>query len=782
MKNIFKQVVLLFSLVVGVNVNAQCVVEIETDTVWVDCGTIVTLNAIGLSDNPALSTDFNGNQIGAGWQSSSTPLFTNPCGPTLDGTASAWFGNVPFPRTLTTNGFDLSCGGQVCFDLDFGNDDFGSNNCEDPDQTDEGVYFQYSINGGTTWIDLFYFEPTNGYANSYYQWDSYCFTLPVAASTANTMFQWEQPNASSTINDHWGIDNISIIPTNCGYWYDWSNLTGSVDPQSQTFVPDSSETFIVNFTDGVNGCSDTLNLIVDPCDCQITTMNALVNPCTAAGTFAVQGGVAFNDNPGTGNLLVEATNNSGTYTYTFSPPFTNGSFNIYYIANIPADGSPLEIKAHFTDDVPCEYIIDTLMSPGTPIVDSIYGGAIYCQGDVVNDILVDVQGTGPFTLDYLFDGLPQTITSPNNVISLGSAVGLYELTNITAGGCSAQVSLQDSIVINPLPITNAGADFLVCEGTTITLNGNGADTYVWDNGAVDGVSFIQAPGVVTYTVIGTSTEGCSASDNIEVEVEANPNVSFFADTLLGCEPFNVFFQNETEGVVTDCVWELNGEQIDACGDLNYTFLNSGLFSVSLYSETVNGCNGYFEYVNYIDVRSNPDADFNANPLATDILDGEISFTNESTGATSYQWDFGDQSGISSVVNPTHQFPTLSAGTYPVTLVATIYPGCSDTVVKAIEVIEDLFYFIPNSFTPDGDEFNQVFQPVFVMGFDPYDFQMVIFNKWGEIIWETLDANAAWDGTYNGKIVPPGTYVWQIEFKSSLNDKRFKESGHLNVIR
>lgn len=781
MKNRIKHILLFTSLFVAFSSGAQCIVEIETDSVWVDCGTMVTLNAVGLSDNPALSTDFNGNQIGAGWQSSSTPLFTNPCGPTLDGTPSAWFGNVPFPRTLTTNGFDLSCGGQVCFDLDFGNDDFNSNDCEDPDQTDEGVYFQYSINGGASWIDIFYFEPTNLYGNSYYQWDTYCFTLPIAAQTANTMFQWEQPNASSTVNDHWGIDNISIIPTNCGYWYDWENLPGAVDPQSQAFVPDSSGTFIVNFTDGVNGCSDTLNLTVDPCDCQITNMNAIVNPCTATGTFSVQGGVAFNDNPGTGNLLVEATNASGTYTYTYGPPFTNGSFNIYLISNIPADGSPLEIKAYFTDDTLCQNIILDV-SPGTPIVDSIYGGSIYCQGDVVDDIQVDVQGAGPFTLNYLFDGTPQTIISPNTTISLGNAQGVYELVSITSGGCSALVDFQDSIIINPTPITNAGADFLVCEGSTITLSASGAQTYVWDNGVADGVSFIQDPGVVTYEVLGTSAEVCSSDDQITVEVEANPNVSFFADTLLGCEPFSVMFQNETEGLVTNCTWELNGEQVDVCGDLNYTFLNAGIFSVSLTAETANGCSGYYELIDYIDVRSNPDADFTANPFSTDILDGEISFTNESVGATSYEWDFGDETGVTSAVNPTHQFPTLSAGTYPITLVATIYPGCSDTVVKAIEVIEDLFYFIPNSFTPDGDEFNQTFQPVFVMGFDPYDFQLTIFNKWGEVIWESFDASAAWDGTYNGKIVPAGSYVWRLEFKSSLNDKRFNETGHLNVIR
>ncbi len=143
----------LAGLTLTKNTSAQCTVDISPATVTINCGETVDLFAVGLSTTPALSTDFNGNAIGAGWQTSATLQYNNPCGPSLDGTASAWFGNVPLPRTLTTNGFNLSCGGQVCFDLDFAADD-GGNSCEDPDEPDEGVYFQYSVNGGATWIDI----------------------------------------------------------------------------------------------------------------------------------------------------------------------------------------------------------------------------------------------------------------------------------------------------------------------------------------------------------------------------------------------------------------------------------------------------------------------------------------------------------------------------------------------------------------------------------------------------------------------------------------------------
>ena len=92
---------------------AQCTVSVLPSSPTISCGDSILLSAIGLSSSPALSTDFNLGGLGPGWATTATMLYSNPCGPSLDGTPAAWFGNVPLPRTLTTNGFDVSCGGQV---------------------------------------------------------------------------------------------------------------------------------------------------------------------------------------------------------------------------------------------------------------------------------------------------------------------------------------------------------------------------------------------------------------------------------------------------------------------------------------------------------------------------------------------------------------------------------------------------------------------------------------------------------------------------------------------
>jgi gliding motility-associated-like protein len=99
--------------------------------------------------------------------------------------------------------------------------------------------------------------------------------------------------------------------------------------------------------------------------------------------------------------------------------------------------------------------------------------------------------------------------------------------------------------------------------------------------------------------------------------------------------------------------------------------------------------------------------------------------------------------------------------------------------------EQLIYYVPNSFTPDSDEHNQLFKPVFTSGFDPYNFEMTIFNRWGEMIWKTQDHQSGWDGSYgksDGLPVQAGMYTWVIKFKPKDNDEKVIISGSINVLK
>ncbi len=116
------------------------------------------------------------------------------------------------------------------------------------------------------------------------------------------------------------------------------------------------------------------------------------------------------------------------------------------------------------------------------------------------------------------------------------------------------------------------------------------------------------------------------------------------------------------------------------------------------------------------------------------------------------------------------------------MVATNAFGCSDTARVVVRVLDELIYFVPNCFTPNGDERNNTFQPVFTSGFDPYSFRLLIFDRWGETLFESKNAKVGWDGTYNGTLVQEGIYTWTVTFKDPNTDKKYTESGHVTLIK
>lgn len=362
----------------------------------------------------------------------------------------------------------------------------------------------------------------------------------------------------------------------------------------------------------------------------------------------------------------------------------------------------------------------------------------------------------------------------------GTTVGTTTYTvSGDLNGCT--VTDQVDVTVNPLPIVDAGADQSICEGESITLSGNGAQSYQWDNGVVDGTSFI--PGSTsTYTVTGTDANGCQNTDQVTVTIETAPTVTFNGDVLSGCAPHTVNFTNTTADGV-NCNWDFgDGTSAQGCAGVTHTYQNSGLYTVTLTVENASGCIGTETLTNYIEVTGPPTADFTADPMVTDINDTEVNFTNESSGGTDFTWDFGDGSGGANTYDATHIFPDDESGEYVVTLVASNGPDCADTARLLIKIEDEIIFYVPNTFTPDGDEFNQTFQPVFTSGYDPQDFQMLIFNRWGEVIFETHNAAIGWDGTYNGKYVKDGTYVWTIEFQETMSDKRHYHQGHVNMLK
>ena len=535
---LFKTIVTLFFLTLTINSSAQCTVTISPDPIVIECGESVDLSALGLSTVPALSTTFNGGAIGPGWSSSSVPDFTNPCGPTLDGTPAAWFGDVPMPRTLTTNGFDLSCGGQVCFELDFAADDAGGgSHCEDPDQADEGVFFQYSIDGGVTWVDVFYFNPQPNYPGPYYDWADYCFTIPPAAWSSNTMFQWDQPNATTTVNDHWGIDNVSIYPTDCSFWYDWSNIPGTPDVSTQTVSPLTTTTYTVDYTNGIDVCSADVTVVVNSMivDVNAASTSLGCNDCTDLDVVLV-------NSPS--NICQESASQNGldanntTASIIGFPCVPNGAS----ITSVLMDGYIGNVCTGWYD------------------YDIVIDGVTVLTGQC-NQTNLDLSSFLPFSAVEIVsndnDNYPDGITM-ELILNIS-----YSTSPVYAYSWSPSTGLNDATISNPLACPTVSTNYF---GTITEIN-----------------------------------SGCSASDNVMITVPVGFNVNSgnIITPCIGMSDGTAEVTATAGSAPYDYVWvNSSGMTIYTDNNNNGTSVATGLFS-DTYTVTVTDNNGCIEVVNVV---------------------------------------------------------------------------------------------------------------------------------------------------------------------------------------
>lgn len=365
----------------------------------------------------------------------------------------------------------------------------------------------------------------------------------------------------------------------------------------------------------------------------------------------------------------------------------------------------------------------------------------------------------------------------------------FEYTVIGTPPCIDDVSeFTISIIASPA-VVDAGPDQSICNGesTTVTASGD-PGVYIWSPADIfDGVEFTPPIGTTTYVVTVTNEFGCVSSDSLDIVVHPLPNISFTGDSLVGCSPFGIDFSIVSDVEIATTDWFFGDGGI-APGvtfpTVTHVYEFGGLYDVRATVTDIYGCVSSVEYDEYITVITQPIAAFTMSPQSVFTNDTRVEFTNESLHATDYVWDFADGSPLLNDVNPSHEFPQDPGDVfYPVELEASNYLGCKDSAILYLQVKSIILFYIPNTFTPDGDQFNETFQPVFESGFDPYDFHMVIYNRWGEIVFETYDASIGWDGTYGSQgLVDDGVYTWQIDFKEAYTDARHTHTGHITVLK
>ena len=288
--------------------------------------------------------------------------------------------------------------------------------------------------------------------------------------------------------------------------------------------------------------------------------------------------------------------------------------------------------------------------------------------------------------------------------------------------------------------------------------------------------YIPSKNIVVFQSDGAP---CPNKRAIIINVYKNPSVDFEGNTEL-CLDDTLNLVNLSNPLKSTFEWNFGNEVISKDTNAHYVYAKGGTYSITLKAR-FKGCDSSITKTDYVRVVNKPtNLQFTQSTNEIDVYLPEVSFATN-TEAVYYHWNFGDGKS-STTQNPTHRFDP-EPGNYIVRLTASnLLNHCSNYIEHIVVMPEPAIYYIPNTFTPNGDEFNNTFQPVFTMGYDPQSYSFFIFNRWGELIFESHDTKIGWDGTYGDNLVQNDTYIWKLQFKEKSKDIEHNETGHVNVLR
>ena len=384
-----------------------------------------------------------------------------------------------------------------------------------------------------------------------------------------------------------------------------------------------------------------------------------------------------------------------------------------------------------------------------------------------------------------------TATSfPANTTSSPIDYYVYAIFNdVSTLDASCRDFKEIKVTVNVLPVLKITNPASVCLPLTIDITnslvtlgstGNGVLTYYTDATATTILTNPSNIGLAGIYYIKSTNVTCTDTKPVTVTFSTSSTL-VVTNPAEVCQPATVDITNpklisgnSTGAIITYCS--------NSAGTILLTSPNSIRNSGTYYiKSTENGCSTVVPII--VKVNLKPKANFVPTPPNVTTIDSKSTMLNTSLNAIEYGWIFSDGT-VSSDVSPEHEFPNKEQSKQVVILIATSDAGCMDTINKIITVNEEVVYYVPNTFTPDDDDFNQIFKPVFTSGYDPITYHLSIFNRWGELVFESNDTEIGWAGLYgkDGVLVQEGSYTWKIEFKLKENDTRKIEVGNVNILK
>ena len=566
----------------------------------------------------------------------------------------------------------------------------------------------------------------------------------IANCSGDYTYSWTTSNLVSDTT----ILNPTVIP-----YVGQQNLILTVYPTGHPLCH-VSDTISVTFSTTPNAGHDTIITVCDgiaPFD-----LATLIGNADPSGSWVNQSGM---------NIIMPfnpKTHGSGVYKYTVD---NNGCFDFSLVTiNV--------IKSEITNQIVNNVSCNSLNNGNVIITGNNITSYSLNNGTLVNNVI------SPFTINSL---------SPGN----------YTVNLTGPLGCSTNSSFTITEPM-PLQVTSVLNDTIICPSSSFSLMSSGTGgssdyTYSWLENDVfigTGSNFNVIPSISPSKYCVILTEACgSPNDTLCINITFPSEIVpvLIPDKINGCKPLSINFENNSTNVneIKQIIVDFgDGQVINYISNsfISHKYNSSGIFTVKVKVISKYNCEYNVEYQNLIEVFSLPEASFNINPNPISMYYPYVDLMNTSSSdVVDFIWEIPNGTPSNSISENVKEKNPEKISSYPVTLFVTNENNCVDSLTNYVIVNNEVLFYAPNSFTPDGDEFNQ-FWKINITGIDLDGFNLSIFNRWGELVWETKDPSVAWDGTYNGQKVPLGTYNWTLQAGDIQNDERYYFNGYVNVIK
>ncbi|MES2284803.1 MAG: PKD domain-containing protein [Bacteroidota bacterium] len=491
---------------------------------------------------------------------------------------------------------------------------------------------------------------------------------------------------------------------------------------------------------------------------------------------------------GTGSASVIASGGVLPYSYSWSAPAVGQTGS--EVNNLVAGSYTVTI----TDTNGCVTSNTLVVKQPLQVITTAGANDTLCLGQTGSISATAIGGAG----NYYYAWQPSGAITAGTLPITPTSNTTYTVVAFDQIGCAGRPDTVTAIVYN-LTAANVQAMGItpICpgQGSSVYVETTGITgplTYQWNNnlGTGTGIYSITPAQPTTYIVTVSNMCGLSVSDSVVVLFNPQPTMALSSASNALCVPgYMPFFDNSVAGnpndPITGWLWNFGDGTFLAEANPDHNYAQPGNYIVTLTVTTEGGCtSNSLGAPIAIAAHPIPNAAFSVNSTNLDLPFDVLILNNQSVGANSYYWEFGD-GATSTQFNPQYLYSTVS--NFHVQLIAMSQYGCVDTAFAEITTNADVIF--PNAFTPNPNgsqggiyDINNLSNDIFF----PYssgvvEFKIEIFNRWGEEIFESLDIKQGWDGYYLGAICQQDVYIYKAYVKLN-NGKVVYKNGDVTILR